>query len=123
MAFLLRLNLVASQITNHLVYPLQLVLLLPFLRLGTRVFRVPPIPLSAGQVLHVARTHPIELTRRLWLWESHALLGWLLLAAVAAPLLAMLLTPMLRRLRTRVEARPCLLAERLAVSPARDPRS
>ncbi len=108
-AFLLRLNLLASQITNHLVYPLQLFLLIPFLRLGTRVFHAPTIPLSPGQVLHVARTHPIELTRRLWVWESHALLPWLFFAVLAAPLLALLLTPVLRRLHARVGGSPVCL--------------
>ncbi len=79
-AFALRLNLVASQLTNHLVYPLQLVLFLPLLRLGTRLFRSQPMPISPSQLLHTARTNPLELTRQLWLWESHALLAWLLLA-------------------------------------------
>src|ERR1035438_1407369 len=40
-ALTLRLNLPAIQIVNYFVYPLQIVLLIPFFRLGERLFRVP----------------------------------------------------------------------------------
>ncbi len=103
LAALLRLNIAASQLTNHLVYPLQLVLLLPFLRLGSRLFHTSSLPLSPPQLLHMARTRPIALSRQLWQWESHALVAWLVLAAIAAPILAASLTPVLRRLQRRVE--------------------
>lgn len=99
LAFLFRLNLAASQITNHLVYPLQLVLLLPFLRLGTRVFGTARTPLSPAQLLEQARTHPIALSSQLWSWEAHALIVWLVLATLATPTLALFLTPMLRRVQ------------------------
>ncbi len=102
-AFLLRLNIAASQLANHIVYPLQLVLLIPFLRLGTSIFRTSPIPLSPSQLLHMARTRPIALSRQLWVWESHALAVWLILALVGAPLIAAALTPLLHRLQVRVE--------------------
>lgn len=98
-AFLLRLNLAASQITNHLVYPLQLLLFLPFLRIGTRLFGTSSIPLATSDLFHMARTHPIKLSRLLWAWEGHALLVWLAVALVAAPLMATALTPLLRRLQ------------------------
>ncbi len=106
-ASLLRLNLLASQLTNHLVYPLQLLLFLPFLRLGTRLFRAAPMPMTPAEILHLARSHPLELSRRLWLWESHALVAWLLLALLAAPIFALLLTPLLRRLKIRIDQSQC----------------
>lgn len=102
-AFVFRLNIAASQLTNHLVYPLQILLLIPFLRLGARLFHTSSLPLSPTQLLHLARTRPIALSRQLWQWESHALVLWLVLAAMAAPVLAASLTPILRRLQRRVE--------------------
>jgi uncharacterized protein (DUF2062 family) len=102
MAFVFRLNVAASQIGNHIVYPLELVLVIPFIRLASRVFHTEPMPLSATELLHATREHPIALTRRLWLWEWHAFLLWAILAAVAIPLLALILTPILRRLLLRV---------------------
>lgn len=103
LAFLFRLNIVASQLTNHLAYPLQLLLVIPFIRLGSRLFHTAPMPLSASQLLHDARESPLALIRQLWLWESHALILWAILAAVLTPVIALTLTPILRRLLARVQ--------------------
>ena len=103
LAFVFRLNIVASQITNHLAYPLQLILVIPFIRLGSRLFHTAPMPLSAKELIHAARETPLALVRQLWLWESHALVVWLALAAVLTPALALILTPILRRLLSRVQ--------------------
>jgi uncharacterized protein (DUF2062 family) len=102
-AFPFRLNVVATQIANHVVFPLQLVLVIPFIRLGSRVFRTAPMPLSPHLFLAAARTNPLTLTRQLWLWEWHAFLLWLAIAILTAPLLVFALTPLLRRLLTRVQ--------------------
>ena len=102
LAFIFRLNIVASQLTNHLAYPLQIVLVIPFIRLGSRIFHTAPMPLSAKELLHAARETPVALIRQLWLWESHALILWAILAAVLTPAIALTLTPILRRLLSRV---------------------
>jgi uncharacterized protein (DUF2062 family) len=102
-AFALRLNIAASQLGNHVVYPLQLILIIPFIRLASRVFHTAPMPLSAGELLHAVRERPIALSRQLWLWEWHAFVLWAALAAIAIPFIALLLTPLLRRVLKRVE--------------------
>lgn len=98
-----RLNLVASQIANHAMFPLELALVIPFLRLGARVFHTAQMPLSPHLFLLAARTAPIALTRQLWLWEWHALVLWAAIAVLFAPLLALALTPLLRRLLRRIQ--------------------
>lgn len=102
-AAIFRQNLAASQIGNHLMYPLQLVLVLPWISLGSRVFHTAPLPLSPKALFASARTTPLKLVRQLWLWESHAFILWALVALVVAPILALLLTPLLRKLLARVE--------------------
>jgi uncharacterized protein (DUF2062 family) len=102
-AFVLRLNIAASQLGNHIVYPLELILVIPFIRLGSRLFQTAPMPLSAGELLRAAREHPLTLSRQLWLWEWHALIVWALFALIAVPCAALLLTPLLRRLLRRIE--------------------
>jgi hypothetical protein len=71
--------------------------------MASRIFHTAPMPLSANELLHAAREHPLSLTRQLWLWEWHAFLLWLIVAAVTIPLVALALTPVLRGLLTRVE--------------------
>jgi uncharacterized protein (DUF2062 family) len=102
-AFVFRLNVPASQLGNHVVYPLQLILVIPFIRTASALFHTAPMPLSPSELLHDASKHPIELIRRLWLWEWHASLVWAIIAAVATPLIALTLTPLLRKLLIRVE--------------------
>jgi hypothetical protein len=102
-AFLFRLNLAASQLANHAMYPVQLVLVVPFLQLAARLFHTGPLPFSPRMLFGEARAHPVALIERLWTWEWHALLVWSALAVVLAPLLATLLRPLLQRLLERVE--------------------
>jgi uncharacterized protein (DUF2062 family) len=104
LAFVFRLNVAASQLGNHIVYPLQLILIIPYIRVASRVFNTAPMPLSANELLHAARQHPVILSRQLWLWEWHAFLLWAAIAAVAIPILALAITPVLRLLLGRVRA-------------------
>jgi uncharacterized protein (DUF2062 family) len=101
-AFILRLNIAASQVGNHIVYPLQLLLVIPFIHIATHIFHTSRLPLSATELLHIAREHPVALIRHLWLWEWHAFLLWSAVAALGIPLIALALTPFLRRLLVRV---------------------
>ena len=100
-----RLNIAASQLANHIVYPFELLLVVPFIRAGSRLFHTAPLPVSPASLFHEARTRPLALTRHLWLWESHAIIVWALAAVVLMPLIALALTPALRRLLQRVEHR------------------
>lgn len=104
-AFALRLNVAASQLGNHVVYPLQLILVIPLIRLGSRFFHTAPMPLSGSELLRAARQHPVALLEQLWRWEWHALVVWAIIAALAIPLAAFALIPLLRRLLRRVERR------------------
>lgn len=95
-AWIFRLNIPASQVGTHTVYPLQLLLFLPFLHVGTVIFGTAPIPFSREELMTLAR-HPWMLIRTLWTWEWHALVVWLVFAMVMAPVLALLLTKVLAR--------------------------
>jgi uncharacterized protein (DUF2062 family) len=102
-AFAFRLNVVAAQLGTHTVWLLELALVLPFIRLGARVFHTAPMPMSPHIFLDTARKTPLVLIRQLWLWEWHALVVWAAISAVAMPLIVLALTPILRRLLTRVQ--------------------
>ncbi len=102
-AFIFRLNVAASQIGNHIVYPLELLLVIPLIHLGSILFHTDPIPLSPKSLLASARTNPIALTRQLWHWEWHAFIVWACIAVITIPLIAFSLTPLLRKLLDRVE--------------------
>jgi hypothetical protein len=94
--FALRLNTVAGQLGNHLMYPLELLLVIPFIHAGERLFHTAPMPIVSKQIFVLARTAPIATVKQLWQWEWHALVVWAICAIVLAPLLAFMLTPILR---------------------------
>ena len=98
----LRLNVIATQIANHAMFPLELALVVPFIRLGSRVFRTSAMPLAPRLFLQMARSAPLTLTRQIWMWEWHAFVLWAAIALVAAPPIALALTPLLRRVHERI---------------------
>ncbi|HEY0262929.1 MAG TPA: DUF2062 domain-containing protein [Granulicella sp.] len=104
-ALLFRLNLAAAQLANYAAYPLQLLLIVPFIALGSRIFHTAPLPLSPSEFLAQARQSPLSLVRQLWLWEWHAMIVWAAIAAVFIPLLRLALTPILRGLTLRMSRR------------------
>lgn len=104
-AYILRLNMVASQLANHLAYPLELLLLLPFIRIGQHLFGTQRMPWSPGVLLHLARVEPIRTTELLWMWEWHALVVWAAFSALLVPALAVVLTPLLRHAQRRLATR------------------
>ena len=105
LAMALRLNVAVSQLVNHLIYPFQLLLLLPFLQLGSDLFHSEPLPFSARTLLLMARKDPLEFVRKIWRWELHAFLVWIVLSVVLVPLIGVALTPLLRRVSARMQRR------------------
>lgn len=99
-ALALRLNLALIQIVNNLVYPLQLLLLIPFVQAGQRLFGEAPLPLSVGQIVARFKADFWDSLVALAGYVIHGTVAWLLLSAVAGPLLYMaLLLPLKRLLR------------------------
>ncbi len=96
-AVALRLNLPAIQLVNYLVYPLQLALLLPFIRLGERIFRAVPLALSGSEVLAVIHSGTRHATQILWTATWHASVAWCGVAPVFIALGYFVLRAILRR--------------------------
>jgi len=101
-AFIIRLN----QIANHLCFPIQLALVLVYLNAGEKLFRTGPLPIAADAYLHDLRHHPWSTAHLLWTWEWHAIIVWLLVAAILTPTVAAILHPILNRLLLRLHHDP-----------------
>jgi uncharacterized protein (DUF2062 family) len=98
-AIAFRLNLPAIQLVNYFVYPLQIALLLPFIRFGEFLFRVrDPVPFSITQILHMISASIPNAVSTLWTATMHAIVAWLLVGPPVVLLLYGALAPMLRRL-------------------------
>ncbi len=95
LAMALRLNLPAIQAANYAVMPLQLVLILPFVRLGGWIVSTGPHhALKAEALLHAA---PLNLALQMSSLAGQAILAWLVIAVPAVVLMTLTLTVVLRR--------------------------
>jgi uncharacterized protein (DUF2062 family) len=96
-AVIFGLNLPAIQLVNYLIYPMQLFLLVPFIRLGEKLFRAAPLQFSLAQILTMVRADLPHAVSTLWLAEVHAIFAWLLTGPPAIFLLYILLSSVLRQ--------------------------
>lgn len=95
------LNLPAMQAVNYFLYPAQVALLLPFFRLGEKLFRVPHLPLSISQIVSMAHTSLWGAIKLLWNTTWHAVVVWALLAPFAIGLIYLVLLPIFRKVVKR----------------------
>ncbi|MDP1830529.1 MAG: DUF2062 domain-containing protein [Geothrix sp.] len=94
MAF--RLNQPAMQLANYLAYPLQLALLIPFIRLGEWIFGAPHLPLSLAVIQGALQADAWAALGLFWTSLWHAGMAWLLVVPVPMVLLAWGLAPLFR---------------------------
>ena len=97
-AVVFRLNLPAVQMVNYFAYPLQLALLIPFIRAGEFLFHSARLPLSLTQILAMIKADVWHAIKVLWIATVHAVAVWALVAPVAIYVLFRILSPLLRRL-------------------------
>jgi len=96
-AVALRLNLPAIMLVNGVVYPLQLTLLVPFLRAGAWIFHVDGPKLSIGQIFNLIRTDVWHAITTLWIATMHALVVWLMVGCAVSGVVYLILAALLKR--------------------------
>jgi uncharacterized protein (DUF2062 family) len=95
LALSLGLNMPAIQAANYAMTPVQVALIVPFVRLGMKLFAFgPQTGLNAHALLHASPLAAISLMGGL---AGKALLAWLLIAIPAVALMTVTLTVLLRR--------------------------
>jgi uncharacterized protein (DUF2062 family) len=99
LAVVLRLNMPAIQLVNYLLTPVQLLLIIPFLRFGERLTGAPRYPVTLESGLALMSHGVVNAVRILSGAIVHATFGWLVLAPVAACVLYQLFKRVFRKLR------------------------
>jgi uncharacterized protein (DUF2062 family) len=102
-ALALRLNLPAIQIVNYFMYPVQIALIIPFFRMGEKLFGAQHLVLSVPHLYGMIHANVWEAVRALWTTTWHAIVVWCLLAPLFVAMAYFILSPVLRRvLRAQV---------------------
>jgi uncharacterized protein (DUF2062 family) len=97
-AAILRLNLPLMQLVNWLMYPVQLLLLIPLMSFGSRLFGLLAVP-PLGELMRLLAADPWHTLRLFWPAGLSAVGAWLVVSPFAAALVYALLIFPLRRLR------------------------
>jgi uncharacterized protein (DUF2062 family) len=91
------LNLPSVQLVNYFAYPLQLALLVPFIRAGELLFHSTRLPLSLTQILAMIKADVWHAINVLWIATVQAIAVWVLIAPLAIYILYRVLSLALRR--------------------------
>ena len=93
----LRLNQPLLQALNQLLGPLQLVLIVAYVRVGEFIWRAEPMPLSVSTIVTSFRADPWAFLQRFGWTGVHAATAWLLSVPLIVAALYYSLRPALRR--------------------------
>ncbi len=103
-AWALRLNQPIIQTINWSSYPLQLLLIIPFIRAGERIFQAPRMTLSLEQLVAYAKADPFGMLASLSTTLGHAVVAWLLVIPFVGALAFLATRPLVRSLSMRLVA-------------------
>ena len=100
-----RMNQPLLQALNYLLTPVQLLMILVYVRTGERLWDAPPLPFSVNDVLTTFRTAPLgEFFQRFGWAGVHAFTAWVLSVPVIVAGLYFPLRPLMRQLARLIPA-------------------
>jgi len=79
-AFVFGLNMPALQLVNYLIFPLQLLLYIPFFSIGSKVFTSVPLPGSFEEVGLMMDKDVLGTIQHFWFANLQAIGAWLILS-------------------------------------------
>ena len=106
LAIVFRLNMPAVQVANYSMYPLQIMLMLPFARLGEKVFHAQAIPFSPLKLSSMLQQDMFRTLHDLGNAALHALAGWALVAPILMLCVYSVAHPLLRALAKKIQPEP-----------------
>jgi len=94
----LKLNQPVIQLVNYLASPLQLALILVFVRIGEWIMRAPRVSFSIPELFRKFDESPANFFREFGLTGLHGIIAWFVIAPFFAALIYFLLLPPLKKL-------------------------
>ena len=101
-----RLNQPTIQFMNQLVGPMQIVLFLPFIRVGEWLFGARPLPLSMEQLMAMVKADAFGTVQTLWTTLWHAVIAWIVVAPVVCGVMYAIAKPVVARLLAHLPLAP-----------------
>jgi uncharacterized protein (DUF2062 family) len=92
-----RLNIAATVLVSYLMQPLQIILVIPFVKMGVFLFGLQELKLSLSEIMAMFKADWLETLNALWKANLAAVSAWALLALPAGAVLYIVLLPLFRR--------------------------
>lgn len=92
-----RLNIAATVLISYLMQPLQLLLIIPFARLGIYLFGLQELRFTLDEMIAMFKTDWLEALNSLWKANLVAVLAWALLALPIGGALYFMSLPLFKR--------------------------
>lgn len=86
-----RLNVPIMQVINYIVAPIQLLLIIPFIKAGTYVFHVNPFPYTVDELMGLFKTDLLLLLKEAGIGLLLGIAAWLI---IAGPLFLVIFFPL-----------------------------
>lgn len=90
-ALLFRLNLPLIQLVNFTVYPIQIALLIPFMKLGEWIFQYAELNYSLSEILNMLTNDLMGTIEMLWWVSMQGIGAWLITAPIVSFILFVIL--------------------------------
>ncbi|MFO1425993.1 MAG: DUF2062 domain-containing protein [Steroidobacteraceae bacterium] len=103
LALALRLNVAAIQLVNYAVAPLQLLLIIPFVRVGEHLLGHAPQPLTVSAGMAILARGALQAVVVLWDAIVHAALRWIVIGPALIVGLYRVFVPLLARVARRLQ--------------------
>ena len=94
-----RLNLPLVQLINLSVYPLQLILLIPFMKLGEMFFRFEIMQYGLNDIIKMISENTFHSIMVLWNVTLQAIGAWLIVAPITSLIIYLILHQLFQRIR------------------------
>lgn len=95
-AFMLKLNKPAILLINFAIYPLQLILYIPFIHSGELIFGFEPIDLTIYRLIDMFRDDWWMALQNIWFHNLLGIIAWLIIMTPASFLLYQLIKPVFK---------------------------
>lgn len=100
-AIALRLNMPAIQAVNYVMYPVQLLMIVPFIRAGEALLRANRTTLSLGEMIALTRHGFWPAMHTLWILALQGIAAWLMIAPLATAILYYIFLAIVQRVRPK----------------------
>ena len=110
-ALVFGLNMPAIQLVNYFMYPLQLLLYIPYFKMGAWIFNDNSLDIKLSQIFDGLKNQPWLTIQSLWWANVHAMLAWLITAGPTAFIIFFICKPVFESVAKKIERRKTLIQQ------------